>query len=100
MPALRASELPILTEALRRDLQGGRVRDVRQRADDETRFVLELRTPGQNHWLELAATTPLPHLLLRDAKQSAPASPAPFTMLLRKHVEGLALLAVEGHPHS
>lgn len=98
MPALRASELPTITEALRRDLQGGRVRSVRQRADDERRFVLELRTPGQNHWLELAATAPLPHLLLRDAKQPAPTSPAPFTMLLRKHVEGLALLAVDGHP--
>lgn len=100
MPALRASELPTLTEALRRDLQGGRVRTIRQRADDEHRFVLEVRTPGQNHWLELAATAPYPHLVLRDAKQPAPASPAPFTMLLRKHVEGLALLAVQRHPHT
>lgn len=92
--ALTPEELRRLAPLLQQRLHHARVRSVRQVLDHELTYVLECRTPGSNHWLELALDTPHQHLLLREERRPAPLTPSPFVMLLRKHVEGLSLLSL------
>lgn len=96
--ALQNEELRRIGCALADTLRFGRVRSIRQVLHRENTFVFECRTPGHNHWLEFSLDDPTPHLLIREERRPAPLAPAPFTMLLRKHVEGLALLDVSCDP--
>lgn len=97
---LRAHELPALERVLSATLRFGRVRSIRQVQDREDSIVFEIRSPGKNHWLEYSTNTAIPYALLRDERRPAPTSPSAFTMLLRKHVDGLALLQIQHHPHT
>lgn len=61
---------------------------------------MECRSATQHHWLAIRIRQPLPRLQCVDTRPSAPQTPSGFVMALRKHIEGLAILAIEHTPQT
>lgn len=83
-----------LARALQHTLLNARIRSVRQHHLEPATLLLECRCPGQNHWLVIALDPPLHRVAIQRDKVPAPQTPAPFVMLLRKHIEGLKIVGV------
>lgn len=86
----------IAVKALAEELQclvGGRIDKVHQPERDE--IVLHIRTYDENYKLVLSASSANPRIHLTERSKKNPAAAPMFCMLLRKHVGGGKITAVE-----
>ena len=90
---LDALFLTALSEELRPRAVGCRVDKVQQPARDTV--ILSLRGPGGGGRLLLTASPNQPRIHFTDVPQENPAQPPMFCMLLRKHLVGGRLAAIE-----
>jgi len=96
MMPLDALFLSGLVEELDRSVTGGKIDKIYQPSRDEV--VLALRAPAGNVRLLLSANPNYPRLQLTNLSRENPDTPPMFCMLLRKHLTGARLLAVEQVP--
>ncbi len=91
--SLTAGEIGLVAARWQDDLVGGIIRSALSPAESD-RLVLELRTPGSNHYLQFV-TDRFSSRIGRIARKprSAP-RPHPFVMLLRGHAIGAVIGAV------
>lgn len=92
----RASTFQAFSAALERTLYGGRIRSMREVRDLPNTYVLELRTPGQNHLLSFYLSGGF--VLFEERTAPAPSHPSAFTMYCRKHVVGGQIEGIEVDP--
>ena len=85
--------LAFLTRELRMALVGGRVERVNQPERDA--LLVLLRSGGENHKLLLSANPNQPRAQLTVQSYENPPEPPMFCMLLRKHLQGARVAAVE-----
>ena len=78
---------------LSENLLGGRIDRVFQPEGDEV--VLSLRNKGANHRLLLSANANFPRLHLAAGQKENPLTAPMFCMLLRKHIQGGRLTAID-----
>ena len=83
----------LLVKELNEKLAGGRVDKINQ--PQRTDIVMQIRSGGTNHHLLLSAHPGEPRLHLTRKPGSNPLQAPMFCMLLRKHLSGAKLLAVE-----
>jgi len=93
---LDAVYLTALARELREGALGARVDRVRQPARDEV--ILQLRGPGGARRLLLSASPNHPRVHFTETPGENPAQPPMFCMLLRKHLIGGRLRAIEQPP--
>jgi predicted ribosome quality control (RQC) complex YloA/Tae2 family protein len=92
--ALDSITVAAITDELVRALEGGRVQRI-TRAEDST-YGIEVYVPGRRHWLVLRAQQADPRLHLSRARVgSGEVAPSPLLLLMRKHLMGARVLAVE-----
>ena len=94
--AFDAYFLTAVLEELRREATGARVEKIHQPARDSV--ILLLRTEKGRQKLLLAANPAAPRLHLTTASPENPTEPPMFCMLLRKHLSGARLNAIEQPP--
>lgn len=85
--------LTAVVEELKRTLEGGKIDKIYQPTRDEV--VMAIRGAGENVKLLLSASPNGPRLHLTREVRENPASPPMFCMLLRKHLTGGRILALE-----
>ena len=85
--------LSYMTRELQGLLVGGRIDKVAQ--PDSDAVVLGIRSQGGNHKLLLCANANRARVQLTDLPYENPAEPPMFCMLLRKHLSGAHITAVE-----
>jgi predicted ribosome quality control (RQC) complex YloA/Tae2 family protein len=94
--SLSAAEIALVVERLQAGLAGAVVQGaISPSARD--RVVLELRTPGATHHLEIVLAAGFTRLGRVRARPGAAPSPHPFVMLLRGCAVGLRVEAVRQH---
>lgn len=91
--ALDAICLTAVVEELRRTLEGGKIDKIYQPSRDEV--VMAIRGAGENVKLLLSASPNGPRMHLTKEVRENPAQPPMFCMLLRKHLTGGRILALE-----
>jgi len=91
--ALSSVEIAQILHEIAPALIGGAVQKVFQ--PTEQAIVLEIRKPGRSVTLLLSADPETARLHLISARPSNPPSPPPFCQLLRAHLEGCRILAIE-----
>ena len=84
--------LTAVVEELKKTLVGGKVDKIYQPTRDEV--ILNIRA-GENVKLLLAGSPTAPRLHLTRLPRENPAQPPMFCMLLRKHLTGGRILAIE-----
>ena len=94
--ALDAVCLTAVLEELRKTLVGGKIDKIYQPSREE--ILLAVRGAGENVKLLLSASPNGPRLHLTREVRENPAQPPMFCMLLRKHLTGGRILALE-QPH-
>ena len=94
--AFDAYFLTAVLDELRTEATGARVEKIHQPARDSV--ILLLRTEKGRQKLLLAANPASPRLHLTTASPENPAEPPMFCMLLRKHLSGARLSAIEQPP--
>ena len=94
--AFDAYFLTAVLSELRREATGARVEKIHQPARDSV--ILLLRTEKGRQKLLLAANPAAPRLHLTTASPENPTEPPMFCMLLRKHLSGARLSAIEQPP--
>ena len=94
--AFDAYFLTAVLDELRAEALGARVEKIHQPARDS--LILLLRTEKGRQKLLLAANPAAPRLHLTTASPENPAEPPMFCMLLRKHLSGARLTAIEQLP--
>ena len=94
--ALDAVCLSAVLEELRPTLEGGKIDKIYQPSREE--ILLAVRGAGENVKLLLSASPNGPRLHLTREVRENPAQPPMFCMLLRKHLTGGRILALE-QPH-
>ena len=77
--------LQSVAKELSQFLIGARVEKVHQ--PENSTITIELRLPGENHYLLLSTHPELGRIHLTDNRFENPLSPSGFCMLLRKHLE-------------
>ena len=90
---LDAIYLSALTAELKEKLEGGRIDKVQQPERDM--LLLSLRAKGENRRLLLAAGTGNARMHLAESSFENPAEPPMFCMLLRKHLVGARITAID-----
>ncbi|MCL2588769.1 MAG: NFACT family protein, partial [Oscillospiraceae bacterium] len=95
--SLNATLLTALLEELRPALVGARIDKIQQPQRDQV--LLTLRGKGQGGKLLLATGSGSARLHLTEQQFENPQSPPMFCMLLRKHLSGAKLIAMEQPPH-
>ncbi len=85
--------LTAVVEELKKTLEGGKIDKIYQPTRDEV--VMAIRGAGENVKLLLSASPNGPRLHLTREVRENPASPPMFCMLLRKHLTGGRILALE-----
>ncbi len=88
--SLSAAEIGVVVDILNRDLRGAVVRKVISTKEPD-RVVIELRGPGQNHYLQMVGVAGATRVGRIQGKPPSAESPHPFVMLLRKELGGMAL---------
>ncbi len=88
--SLNATEIGIVVEVLNRELGGAVVRKVISPAAPD-RLALELRTPGENHYLQIVTLTGATRIGRVAKKPHAAEIPHPFVMLLRGEALGMVV---------
>lgn len=86
----------MMTRAITNELQpfvGGRVTKIHQ--PFKTELVFTIRAGGKNHSLLASANATFARIHLTEEKYENPSEPPMFCMLLRKHVEGGFISAIE-----
>lgn len=94
--ALDAICLSAVLEELHTTLVGGKIDKIYQPGRDEVIFAL--RGGGKNVKLLLSANPSQPRLHLTETVRENPGSPPMFCMLMRKHLTGARILAVNQPP--
>ena len=92
--SLNAHEIEGVIGVLATELPGCSLRKVISPRDPD-RIVAELRTPGQNHFLQIVVTANTSRLGRIPEKPRAAESPHPFVMLLRREAVGMSLRSIE-----
>lgn len=92
--SLTAQEIGKVTHELAEALQGALVRKVFSPALPD-RILLELRTAGQNHYLQFVLAPATTRLGRIDEKPNTAQKPHPFVMLLRREAIGRKLISIE-----
>lgn len=91
--SLSSKEIGAVAARLDEEMRGGKVRKVLcPRAPG--RIVLEVRTPGRNHYLQVVAAQPFSRIGRIGAKPERAEVPHPFVMLLRDRCVGAVLAGV------
>ncbi len=85
--------LAAVVAELQHTIVGGRVQRIRQH--NAVDLTLEIRAPGRTHLLFVSADARFPRAHLTSTSQSVPQQAPSFCMVLRKHVEGAFVAAVE-----
>lgn len=88
--SLNAVEIGLVVLSLKKDLQDAVVRKVMS-AEEPNQVVLELRTPGKNHYLQIVGQAGMTRIGRLGTKPKTAQSPHPFVMLLRREMSGLLL---------
>lgn len=91
--SLDAITIKALTAELREKLVGGRIDKVQQ--PERSMLLVSLRSQGENRRLLLSAGTGTARVHLTKASFENPAEPPMFCMLMRKHLIGAHITAVE-----
>lgn len=78
---------------LRQRLNGGRVQKIRQH--DSTDITLEIRGPGHTYQIFFSIDARFSRVYLTSSAAPVPQEPPNFCMLLRKHVQGGYLTAID-----
>jgi predicted ribosome quality control (RQC) complex YloA/Tae2 family protein len=84
-----------VVEELSALITGGRIEKIFQPESDE--IVLNMRAKSQSLRLVLSANASCPRIHITDTQKENPANPPVFCMLLRKHLSGGKVIAVEFH---
>ncbi len=74
-------------------LRGGRIQKIRQH--NQTDLTLEIRGPGHTYLLFLSVDARFTRVYLTASSQPVPEQAPNFCMLLRKHIDGAYLAAIE-----
>lgn len=82
-----------ITKELSESLQGGRVNKIHQPYKNE--IILIIRAKGKNHKLLLSAHPSYARVQLTVESYENPKEPPLFCMMMRKHLEGAVLEAIE-----
>ncbi|MFU8802168.1 MAG: Rqc2 family fibronectin-binding protein [Bradymonadaceae bacterium] len=86
-------EIELLLEEIAPALEVGGIQKVFE--VDPRHFILQVRVPGQTHYLFVGLEPGHGRLHFVPSKTRQPTHPAPFTMLLRKWVQGALIEKVE-----
>ena len=78
---------------LKRAIEGGRIQNIRQHND--TDLTLEIRSKGRQHLLFMSVSARFARVYLTASVLPVPQTPPNFCALLRKHVRGTFITAVE-----
>lgn len=81
-----------LAEELRATLLGGKIDKIHQPEKDE--LVLHIRADAHNYKLKLSADASIPYITLSEEKKENPMQAPMFCMLLRKHLSGGRITAL------
>ncbi|MBM7837586.1 putative ribosome quality control (RQC) complex YloA/Tae2 family protein [Alkalihalobacillus xiaoxiensis] len=86
----------MMTRAITKELQafvGGRINKIHQ--PFKTELVMTIRAGGKNHSLLASANATFARIHVTEEKYENPSEPPMFCMLLRKHIEGGFISAIE-----
>lgn len=92
--SLSASEIAAVVKVLDGDLKGGVIRKAISPLEPD-RIVLEVRTAGENHLLQVVVAAAACRLGRIDGMPRKASVPHPFAMLLRKVAEGRRIASVQ-----
>ncbi len=81
-----------LTNELRTTLLGGKIDKIHQPEKDE--LIVHVRADAQNYKLKISADASIPYITLSDEKKENPMQAPMFCMLLRKHLSGGRITAL------
>lgn len=94
--SLSRREIELLVEEISPALECGAVQKVFEA--DPQHVVLQVRVPGHTHYLLIGVEPGAARLHFVSRKPRQPDTPAPFTMLLRKWVQGALIEKIEQTP--